>query len=125
MAYNLAEMDEDLDEALTLAKRALEHSPDELKQFPLAAMGWVHYKREEYEQAVEYLTRSAELGDNSTTMMHLGMALLASGRKEQARSVFGELRRLHGSSRGLEARMLDFVRDSAQILSGLQSRRAE
>ena len=36
MAYNLAEMDEDLDEALVLAKRALEHAPDELKQFPLA-----------------------------------------------------------------------------------------
>ncbi len=125
MAYNLAEMDEDLDEALSLAKRALEHSPDELKQFPLAALGWVHYKREEYDQAVEYLSRSAELGDNATTMMHLGMALLASGRKDRARNVFSSLRQLDGSSRGLEARMLDFVRDSAQILSGLQSRRAE
>ena len=84
----------------------------------------MHYKREEYDLAVEYLTRSTELGDNATTMMHLGMALLASGRKERARGVFDTLRQLDGRSRGLEARMLDFMRDSAQILSGLQSRRA-
>ncbi|HEY8021643.1 MAG TPA: tetratricopeptide repeat protein, partial [Thermoanaerobaculia bacterium] len=42
MACNLAEMEEDLDEALDYAKRSVELSPDELKQFPLAALGWVH-----------------------------------------------------------------------------------
>ncbi len=50
MAYNLAEMEEDLDAALDYAKRSVELSPDELKQFPLAALGWVHYKRKEFEQ---------------------------------------------------------------------------
>ena len=55
MAYNLAEMEEDLDEALDYARRSLELAPDELKQFPLAALGWVHYKRKEFEQAVDFL----------------------------------------------------------------------
>ena len=41
MAYNLAEMEEDLDQALDYARMSLEHSPDELRQFPLAALGWV------------------------------------------------------------------------------------
>ena len=49
MAYNLAEMEEDLDQALDYARRSLDLAPDELKQFPLAALGWVHYKRKEYD----------------------------------------------------------------------------
>ena len=39
MAYNLAEMEEDLDQALDYAQRSLELAPDELKEFPLAALG--------------------------------------------------------------------------------------
>ena len=43
MAYNLAEMEEDLDQALSYARESVELSPEEIKQFPLAALGWVHY----------------------------------------------------------------------------------
>ncbi len=62
MAYNLAEMEEDLEEALEYARRALDLAPDELQQFPLAALGWVHYKRKEYDEAVDCLSRSNDLG---------------------------------------------------------------
>ena len=51
MAYNLAELEEELDQALQLAHQSLELAPEELKQFPLAALGWVHYKRREFDQA--------------------------------------------------------------------------
>jgi tetratricopeptide (TPR) repeat protein len=114
MAYNFAEMDENLDEALDLARRSLQCSPAELKQFPLAALGWVHYKRQEFDEAVGYLSRSAELGRSSTTMTHLGMALLAAGDEEQARGVLDEARRL--SDRGaLEEKMMELMRDSAKL----------
>ncbi|MEE9562733.1 MAG: tetratricopeptide repeat protein, partial [Thermoanaerobaculia bacterium] len=59
MAYNMAELEEDLDRALDYARRALDLAPDELRQFPLAALGWVHYKRKEFEQAIDCLTRSS------------------------------------------------------------------
>ena len=114
MAYNLAEMDENLDEALELARRALQCSPAELKQFPLAALGWVHYKRREFEEAIGYLSRSAELGRSSTTMTHLGMALLAAGDEEQARGVLDEARRLGGRG-ALEDKMMELMRDSAKL----------
>ncbi len=39
MACNLAEMEEDLDRALEYAQKALDLSPEELRQFPLAAIG--------------------------------------------------------------------------------------
>ncbi|HZF12233.1 MAG TPA: tetratricopeptide repeat protein, partial [Thermoanaerobaculia bacterium] len=62
MACNLAEMEEDLDAALDYAKRSVELSPDELRQFPLAALGWVHYKRKEFDKAIDFLARSSEIG---------------------------------------------------------------
>ena len=84
MAYNLAEMEEELDQALEYAQQALDLAPDELKQFPLAAKGWVHYKRKEYVQAVECLEKSNDLGSSPTTLTHLGMAFLAAGNEDKA-----------------------------------------
>lgn len=122
MAYNLAEMDEDLDQALDFARRSLEFSPDELKQFPLAALGWVHYKRREFDQAVTFLTRSTELGPSATTMTHLVMALLASGEQESAKSVLDRARRLSQGGTALGEKMMELMRDSARILQGVRRR---
>ena len=122
MAYNLAEMEEDLDQALDYARRSLELAPDELKQFPLAALGWVHYKRASSTQAVECLSRSNELGPSPTTLTHLGMALLASGDEEQARSAFGKARRLEPRVGALEEKMMEFLRDSTRLLERVRRR---
>ncbi|HYU26763.1 MAG TPA: tetratricopeptide repeat protein, partial [Thermoanaerobaculia bacterium] len=72
-AYNLAEMEESLDEALESAQLALRFSPKELKQFPLAALGWVYFKRRDFGNAVDFLSKSADLGPTATNLMHLGM----------------------------------------------------
>ncbi len=115
IAYNLAEMGESLDEALDYARRAVELAPEELKQFPLAAVGWVHYKRQEFEEAVEYLSRSSELGPSETNLTKLGMALLASGDDERARGVFARAREIGGRG-SLEQRMMECVHDSSRLL---------
>lgn len=122
MAYNLAEMEEDLDQALEYARRALDLAPDELKQFPLAALGWVHYKRREYSQAVECLSRSNELGPSPTTLTHLGMALLAAGEEEEARGAFGRARRLEPRVGALEEKMMECIKDSARLLERVRRR---
>jgi superkiller protein 3 len=120
MAYNLAEMEEDLDEALDYARRSLDLAPDELKQFPLAAMGWVHYKRKEYDAAVDCLERSNELGPSPTTLTHLGMALLAAGEEEKARGAFGRARSLEPRVGALEERMMECMKDSARLIERVQ-----
>lgn len=116
MACNLAEMEEDLDEALDFAKRSVELSPDELKQFPLAALGWVHYKRKEFDKAIDFLSKSSELGPTSATLTHLGMALLASGEEDRARSVLAHARKLGARGEVLEERMMEFMKDSTRLL---------
>lgn len=116
MAFNLAEMEEDLDEALEYARRALELSPEELRQFPLAALGWVHYKRQEFDQAVEFLSRSSEAGPSATTLTHLGMALLAAGEEGEARAALAQARELGGRGVSLEQRMLECLKASDQAL---------
>ena len=116
MAYNLAEMEEDLDEALDFARRSVELSPDEIKQFPLAALGWVHYKRKEFDRAVDFLARSSELGPSPTTLTHLGMALLASGEEDQARSVLARARALGGRGEALQEKMMECMKDSTRLL---------
>jgi uncharacterized protein HemY len=112
-------MEEDLDRALDYAHRSLELSPDELKEFPLAALGWVHYKRREFDKAVEFLSRSTELEKSSTTLTHLGMALLASGNEDEAKTVLREARRLGEHTVSLQEKMMAFLRDSTRLFEAL------
>ena len=122
MAYNLAEMEEDLDQALEYARRSLDLAPEELKQFPLAALGWVHYKRREYDRAVDFLARSSELGASSTTLTHLGMALLAAGEEVKAREVLSEARALSVRGEALEETMMRCMKDSGRLHDQVRSR---
>ncbi|HEY2091752.1 MAG TPA: tetratricopeptide repeat protein, partial [Thermoanaerobaculia bacterium] len=100
-AYNLAEMEENLDEALESAQLALRYSPKELRQFPLAALGWVYFKKRDFGNAVDFLTKSADLGPTATNLMHLGMALLESGQKDRARAVFRKAKSFKTKGAGL------------------------
>lgn len=122
-AYNLAEMEENLDEALESAQLALRYSPNELKQFPLAALGWVYFKRREFTNAVDFLTRSADIGPTATNLMHLGMALLESGQKDRARAVFRKAKTFKTKGSGLEEKILEQVRSTTKLIDRLHARR--
>ncbi len=122
MAYNLAEMEEDLDQALEYAKSSLELAPEELQAFPMAALGWVHYKRKELDLAVQYLARASELGAPSTTLSQLGMALLASGEDEEARTVLSRARGAADRGQLLAERMIDVMKDSGRLLEQVRRR---
>ena len=114
LATALADSGEDLDSALDYAGRALSAAPDELKPYPLAALGWVHYKRREYDRAIECLRRSSERAAAPTTFHHLGMAYLAAGRPEEAKAAFSKAKTV---ARGgaLEDRMLHQVRSNIRL----------
>jgi Flp pilus assembly protein TadD len=108
-------MEEDLDEALDFARRSVELSPDEIKQFPLAALGLVHYKRKEFDKAIDFLARSSELGASPVTLTHLGMALLASGEEERARTVLAQARTLGERGEALQDKMMECMKDSTRL----------
>jgi tetratricopeptide (TPR) repeat protein len=115
LATTLAESDEDLDSALDYAGRALAEAPDELKPYPLAAMGWVHYKRKEFDRAIDCLRRSSERAAQPTTFHHLGMAYLAAGKPEEAKAAFTRAKTVaRGGS--LEDRMLRQVRSNIRFV---------
>ena len=94
----------------------MELAPDEIKQFPLAALGWVHYKRKEFDKAVDFLARSSELGPSSTTLTHLGMALLASGQEDRARTVLAHARNVGERGEALQEKMMECMKDSTRLI---------
>ncbi len=122
-AYNLAEMGESLDEALESAQLALRFSPKELKQFPLAALGWVYFKRKEYDIAVDFLSKSADLGPTPTNLTHLGMALLETGEKDKARVVFRQAKQFKTQGNGLEEKILEQIRVTTRLIDRARAKR--
>jgi tetratricopeptide (TPR) repeat protein len=122
LAYGLAEMEEELDRALEYAREAVELAPEELRSFPLAALGWVHYKRREYDAAVKFLARASEIGPTAETLNHLGMALLAGGEEEAAREVFSRAREADRSP-SIEQTMMQCMKDSARLAERVRQRK--
>jgi tetratricopeptide (TPR) repeat protein len=124
LATTLAEGDDDLDSALDYAGRALSEAPDELKPYPLATLGWVHYKRREFDRAIDCLRRSSERAAQPTTFHHLGMAYLAAGKPEEAKVAFSKAKTV---ARGgtLEDRMLHQVRSNIRLVEKFVARKKE
>jgi tetratricopeptide (TPR) repeat protein len=124
LATTLAEGEEDLDSALDYAGRALSEAPDELKPYPLATLGWVHYKRREFDRAIDCLRRSSERAAQPTTFHHLGMAYLAAGKPEEAKAAFSKAKTV---ARGgaLEDRMLHQVRSNIRLVEKFVPKRKE
>ncbi|MGH9442230.1 MAG: tetratricopeptide repeat protein [Thermoanaerobaculia bacterium] len=123
LACNLADSDGDLADALEFASRSLEAAPDELKPFSLAALGWVYYKKKEYESAVDLLKRSCEGLATPSTLHRLGMALLAADRPEEAKAAFRRAKTVASRGSGLEDRMLEQVRLNVRLAEMAAPRR--
>ncbi len=73
LAYTMAELSVDLDEAEDYALRALEIKPQDA--FYMDTLGWVYYKKGEYEKAIQYLEVAFKLEpEESVIAQHLGDA---------------------------------------------------
>ena len=86
LGYLLADNHLQLERAKTLIEKALEGEPENSAY--LDSMGWVLYRLEDYEGAVEYLQKAADGtgGKDSTVVDHLGDALIKLGRTDDARA---------------------------------------
>ncbi|MBD3305155.1 tetratricopeptide repeat protein, partial [candidate division KSB3 bacterium] len=77
LAWLYADQGEQLDEALRLAQEAVEARP---AAGIIDTLGWVHYKREEYEQAVEQFQAALDISPLQPTIRyHLGVTYADQG----------------------------------------------
>jgi tetratricopeptide (TPR) repeat protein len=83
LGYTLADRNKQLDEAKSLVGAAFVQMPDSAAV--LDSMGWVAFRQGRLQEAVRYLERARELGDDPEIDLHLGEAQWALGDKETAR----------------------------------------
>ncbi len=83
-AYSLSERDVRLDEALRMAKIAIEQ--DSLNSSYLDTIGWVYFKLGQYQKAKHYIEQAIKVGGESSVMLeHLGDINYMLGNKDTAK----------------------------------------
>jgi tetratricopeptide (TPR) repeat protein len=86
LGYTLADQDRQIDEAQTLVTAALAATPDSAAV--LDSMGWVLFRQKRLDQALEYLKRAQELGDDPEIDVHLGDVQWAMSDRVAARKTW-------------------------------------
>ena len=83
VGYIYAELGINLDEAESLIKEALKHSPDD--GYITDSLGWVYYRKGRYKDALKLLKKAVDLApDDPTILEHLGDVYLKTTNKKKA-----------------------------------------
>ena len=88
LGYTLADQTDRYDEAYVLIEKALRLKPEE-PAF-IDSMGWVLYRPNRYEEAIDYLEQAFERFQNDEVAAHLGEVLWQSGKTRRAKRVWKE-----------------------------------
>jgi tetratricopeptide (TPR) repeat protein len=99
LAYLYTEQLNDLNKAYDLARKAHDLQPQDASAGD--TLGWVLYKRGDYQQALSILQESAQAGENSEIQFHLGMTAYMMGQTELAKTA---LRKAVNSADDFEGR---------------------
>jgi tetratricopeptide (TPR) repeat protein len=103
-AYLLANRNLRLDRALEMAKRALEEEPEN-ENF-LDTVGWIYFKLEDYDRALQYIRRSVAIGGASADVIgHLGDVQKATGDIVSARESYERALRIDPENRELRKKL--------------------
>ncbi len=122
IGYSLAEKGRDLEEAERLVRRALELRPD--SGAFLDSLGWLYYRRGEYQRAVDTLERASALDPGEPLISeHLGDAYRRIAKKMQATEAYRraleallaapELQEVKGQKQGLERKLKTLSTETA------------
>ena len=88
LGYTLADRDQSLEEAAALVGAALAQTPDSAAV--LDSMGWVRFRQGRLPEALEYLVRARDLGDDAEIDLHRGEVQWALGNRDEARKTWQE-----------------------------------
>lgn len=86
LGYTLADRTERFEEAHQLIREALRKQPD--NPAIIDSMGWVLFRMGRAEEALPHLRRAFELQRDAEVAAHLGQALWAVGKQDEARSIW-------------------------------------
>lgn len=102
--YLLAEQGKDLDRAQSMIEKALEQDPD--NGFYIDSLGWVHYKRGQFETALAMIERASHLIENDPIILeHLGDVYRALEQHRKALAAYEKSQSLEGASDLLEEKI--------------------
>jgi tetratricopeptide (TPR) repeat protein len=88
LGYTLADRTNRLDEAQQLIETALQLAPED--PFIMDSMGWVHYRRGNVDQGLQFLQRAFSSRPDPEIAAHLGEVLWVSGKKREAQKIWRE-----------------------------------
>ncbi|MBX3020334.1 MAG: tetratricopeptide repeat protein [Bdellovibrionales bacterium] len=95
LAYTYAELGDNLDQAESLAARALKLQPND--GYILDTLGWIHFKRGRIEDAIKYLEAAYKLrSDEAIIAEHLGDAYLRHQMWQKAQRMYQKAAQLEG-----------------------------
>ncbi len=87
LGYTYADLGKNLDEAERLVQEALKHKPED--GYIIDSLGWVYYKKGNYEKALEILEKAVSLvPDDPTILEHLGDAYIKLNDKKKALDIY-------------------------------------
>lgn len=91
LGYTLADENRDLDEAEMLLRQALDNKPDE--PAVIDSWGWLKYRQGDLAAAEKSLRKAWDMRKDPDIGVHLGEVLWHRGRRDDARKVFGQVRK--------------------------------
>jgi tetratricopeptide (TPR) repeat protein len=106
LGYTLADLTDRLDEADELIQAAYAIQPEEASI--IDSMGWIAYRQGRLEEAERFLRDALSRDRNPEIAAHLGEVLWASGRQDEARSIWKEALDQSGGNKALLDTMARF-----------------
>ena len=103
LGYSLADRNLRLDEALAMVRQAHELSPAD--PFIVDSLGWVEYRMGHFDAAATLLAQAYSSRKDTEIAAHLGEALWADGRRDEAARVLRDAHRLDAGNEVLKRTM--------------------
>ncbi|WP_035237664.1 tetratricopeptide repeat protein [Desulfobacter vibrioformis] len=106
LGYTYAEMGIHLDQALELVQRAFNIRPED--GYITDSLGWVYFKKQDYDKAIFYLEKAVELSEYETVItIHLADAYLKTGQQIKAVDMYKKALENARQDQGKEIREIE------------------
>ena len=111
LGYTYADLDQNLDEAEMLVKKALKHKPGD--GYIIDSLGWVYFKKGLYQKALPLLIKAAGIvPDDPLILEHLGDAYLMTDDKKKALETYRDsLKKKKKDKDELEKKILELTKE--------------
>jgi tetratricopeptide (TPR) repeat protein len=114
LAYMWAEEGTNLVEALAFSRKTLEHDPDNAAY--IDTLGWIYFKLEKYDLALDRLTRANELQVGEPTLLdHLGDVYSALGQPDKALTYWKQSFSIDPGNDAVEAKLSEQGIDTSAL----------